>query len=870
MNPRLFCREQSFHKTLLLTYSFDPIFFEQVVLPDLWAGRSSDIMVLGDRTQIDVSMELAAGQLWHLGRNYLLAAANHSGAFHPKVFLRLGPKDGLVMLGSGNVTSSGWGGNQELGATWIVGPDHADKGGWLHSFLDSVLSWSSNGLEQDAVRRMQDIPWLRLTPATLETDSAVLYCRQDRSLASALAQRWAGRQFDEVKILTGSTDESGAFLRWAHSTFGVKRATVALTPAKASFAPDQLEDLPLDLRIIPATTDRSMHAKFYWFDGPGGPAAVMGSANCSAVAWLLAPDNGGNIETLVAYDKPNFDDFESVLSVFAAPAHDPVDVLLPKSVNVIERDAIELVFRLKALLLDRALRRLHAVISPAPESGMIVELLLGGIRLPMECLQGTVGSWGCELPEDISTATVFAIVKISRGDEQWNTLPMWVSDVAALEHASHSARLLEPFKGLERSATSSDQRQMLDDLQEVAHALFSDSAAFRDPGFGSGRIDKSKDGTPAAPVDPADLIVSMEASHDGLPNLGMAGPGSLSLTGILRLLFDAEGDNIAESPAVQEAETEDGSQHDEDKGALKKNVELVVDEHQPALIEDRFRDRLAAQITTFLTEMSSPEFAERCSATQMVQAVSFPLAVALRGQRRGWVSLEVAEEWALKVFSILFRGKRAGSGGLLRAVEQRYAVDRRLTFENVVGDGTLWMVLVATLGNANWQGIGASIDKAVALKEVFSAPQLLASAQQSRIVALLGKIRIDEARTYVTELAPVVTRLLTEIDIVLVPVWEACLRDQLARSIGHKIGDFLWRENVGWAVCLIASDGKPGQSIRVRLRGIEKDVMGGFYVNVSELSQRNAALGNLIEKLLKTMTVKIISIKELEQAINRD
>ena len=37
MNPRLFCRERSFHKALLLTYSFDPVFFEQIVLADLWA-----------------------------------------------------------------------------------------------------------------------------------------------------------------------------------------------------------------------------------------------------------------------------------------------------------------------------------------------------------------------------------------------------------------------------------------------------------------------------------------------------------------------------------------------------------------------------------------------------------------------------------------------------------------------------------------------------------------------------------------------------------------------------------------------------------------------------------------------------------------
>ena len=68
MNPRLFCRERSYHKALLLTYSFDPIFFEQVVLPDLWAGRSSDILVLGDRAQIEASTQAAAGSYWLTGR----------------------------------------------------------------------------------------------------------------------------------------------------------------------------------------------------------------------------------------------------------------------------------------------------------------------------------------------------------------------------------------------------------------------------------------------------------------------------------------------------------------------------------------------------------------------------------------------------------------------------------------------------------------------------------------------------------------------------------------------------------------------------------------------------------------------------------
>ena len=84
MNPRNFCRERTFHKTLLLTYSFDPIFFEQIILPDLWAGRSGDILVLGDQGQLEEAVSVRAGQLWHLGKRYLLAPARHAGALSVK------------------------------------------------------------------------------------------------------------------------------------------------------------------------------------------------------------------------------------------------------------------------------------------------------------------------------------------------------------------------------------------------------------------------------------------------------------------------------------------------------------------------------------------------------------------------------------------------------------------------------------------------------------------------------------------------------------------------------------------------------------------------------------------------------------------
>jgi hypothetical protein len=91
----------------------------------------------------------AVGRLWHLGKRYVLGRAAHNGAFHPKVLLRIGATEGAIMIGSGNLTSCGWGGHKELGCGWLFGPNHADSGAWLHPFLDEVTSWCASDLEKE-------------------------------------------------------------------------------------------------------------------------------------------------------------------------------------------------------------------------------------------------------------------------------------------------------------------------------------------------------------------------------------------------------------------------------------------------------------------------------------------------------------------------------------------------------------------------------------------------------------------------------------------------------------------------------------------------------------------------------------------------
>jgi hypothetical protein len=75
------------------------------------------------------------------------------------------------------------------------------------------------------------------------------------------------------------------------------------------------------------------------------------------------------------------------------------------------------------------------------------------------------------------------------------------------------------------------------------------------------------------------------------------------------------------------------------------------------------------------------------------------------------------------------------------------------------------------------------------------------------------------------------------------------MKEQVARRLNHKAGDLLWRDKAGWAICLENADARYAEHIKVRFRGVEKNIMVGFYVNVSDLSGRISDLSSLVTRL---------------------
>lgn len=850
MNPREFCRQRGFNSAILLTYCFEPLFFERVILKDLCAGETGDILVLGDAREINESSTRWIGQLRNLGRRYQLAPALTKGAFHPKVMLRVGPEGGAVWVGSGNLTSGGWGGNHEVCCAWTLGPGQDDDGGWLAGFLERIATWCPRGLQHNIVDRVLETHWVQATRRDTENQSQLIVTGYNAtSLSAQLEERWRGRRFEEVRIFTGSTDENGAFLQWLNKTFGITRALVVLDENRASFIRERIESLSLDATVMHLRGTQPVHAKFYWFEGPDGTAAVSGSANCSAAAWLLAPSNGGNIEAVSIYDQATSTDFESILEVFRSDELVPAKLSLPSVPREKRTPAPNL--SLSEISWESSTGEFRITFSQVLDFSARVSLEFQDHVLQLIRAEDTGRVWVTEV-SDLSReeGTIFVDIVVEIGNAEIR-LRGWVNDLAELRHSSRGRPIADAIGALGEKLTSSEQQKALAQLQKIAVILLMEPMAFPDPLVG--RRTKSEDAkgkdleSAPEPVDPEKLIRSIDTLDYVPSRVGEARFGAtLSLGGVMRAIFGGQKDFDDEIEFDEEPEGAEDDEKGKHRQLQGRTVPVRI-----AAPEQRNKGRLSDQLRDYLDDLAAAEFASRCTATQLVQAAAFPLAVAFNGSSGGWVDDDQAQAWAVQVVDVLFaHGKH--NPGLLHTVRLRYRKgEKEDDFLRIVGDGTLWLAILSALANIRWEGRNASLKKSLALRLLLQSSDLTASPDSGRIRQLLSRLEEEKALAVIQK-APQVVDSLRRIESVLLDQFEALLSSQETKRTRYEAGDLLWKPEAVWAENLTDAAWDDNADAYLHLRAAITKVKLRLFVNVTKaalwderLAQSLAALDQI-------------------------
>lgn len=792
---RDFCRTGSFETVLALTYSFDPRFFERVALRDLEAGGARRVLIVADHHEAREAVRRCARDIGLLGHRYRLATAAPSRTFHPKLIARLSPERGRVWVGSGNLTYTGWGGNRELGAGWDMGPGCADDGGWLHELLQSLPEIvASAPARRDLAAIGSGYGWLR--PSARERPQVLF--NTHGTLASQLRARWRGRRFEKLQVCTGSSDVDGAFLRWACTTFGVETVDICVTPARASFSIQALKRLPAKVRVFIAEPPRLMHAKFYRFSGKQGAAAIMGSANCSAAAWLAEGPNA-NLELIAVYDDAPARRFASALEVFDAASFELDDIAFGAPERTDEAIDAGCPFWLASVRLTSP-RTIEATIEPPPPESATVDLMAGEVEFPMQ-LSGASFIGLLSRPHGAEGQTLFAAARITLpGGVQHTTDPLWIDNEPDLDRARQSV-VETSYTAMMDPARFGDRRErFLNAIRSISYELRGlGSATTIARSFAAARSGRSgappeENARPAAPADPAELIRSLQTC----PPADERGTSrrDATYTGALRELYgDPEGDPT-------QRETERRARRVKRSGQTSTNSDPAVRE----------------VLNECLVWLKRPSFAETCTSERLINALAFPLLVCVRGAEEGWLSESELSQRATALVEILLKqGYGAGDErGLLQTVRAHHRqAGSEAAFDAAVGDGALFGLFVAALAGGAADRNADAIARAYALSSLFGCPLLTVAVDPSHMNQLLRRLRIDEAHQLVSVRAPCILSALDRLNEAMSKTSKGKTFDRMRLYPAQTI---LWSPPASWSI----TPSSPTQSYRTGCIGLDE------------------------------------------------
>lgn len=114
MNPLDLISAAPWKQAVFTTYALSLSFFEAVLLDALLRGGGRGALILADPEGVRAGLSEEGAR--RVGRDYEIepvACANH-GVFHAKVGALFSDDDAHLLVGSGNLTFAGWGGNLEL------------------------------------------------------------------------------------------------------------------------------------------------------------------------------------------------------------------------------------------------------------------------------------------------------------------------------------------------------------------------------------------------------------------------------------------------------------------------------------------------------------------------------------------------------------------------------------------------------------------------------------------------------------------------------------------------------------------------------------------------------------------------------------
>ena len=230
-----------YHSCILTTFSFDFYFFEMKAMKSLRSCGVRNINIFIDGRYCSELMQQATGEEMQHVAGYSIYPVFQKSIFHPKIWMLFGEKEGLLIIGSGNLTNSGNGNNDEIWGAFhfdIRSTENAQifSAAWDYiSRLSSTVKGQMN--EKITLWIIENSKWLNELPKIkpfqfFETSQkeriAFLFNSKTSSIWQELVKHTNKENIIEITSISPFYDSNGEALQKLNSLFPKAEIKVVL------------------------------------------------------------------------------------------------------------------------------------------------------------------------------------------------------------------------------------------------------------------------------------------------------------------------------------------------------------------------------------------------------------------------------------------------------------------------------------------------------------------------------------------------------------------------------------------------------------------------------------------------------------------
>ncbi len=194
----------------------------------LRVNRVQNVVALVDGNNLARASELLSGQEIVRGNTYSTCPVYAQGAFHPKMLLLAGKKNGLLLIGSGNLSSSGLSTNDEIWAAFQLS-DSDNNNAFIFGAAWAYFNNLSSSFRGTNSKKLEWVskyaPWLNSLPTDQnlgeikKAKAWFLANSKDASIFDQVVRVIPKHDIETITVISPYYDEKGLFLVDLHTHF---------------------------------------------------------------------------------------------------------------------------------------------------------------------------------------------------------------------------------------------------------------------------------------------------------------------------------------------------------------------------------------------------------------------------------------------------------------------------------------------------------------------------------------------------------------------------------------------------------------------------------------------------------------------------